>query len=112
LEGNGKMGCKRVWLEGDENLLDGKMVKSSIVFKGLLKFLRLFPLPNYSTTKSTACKSSSYAITRCMFLQDHARRSFRQDPEKATCEIFKVLARFFKDLYKTHHFQERAKECC
>ena len=37
-EGKGKMGCKRVWLEGDENLLDGKMVKSSIVFKGLLNF--------------------------------------------------------------------------
>ena len=27
LEGKCKMGCKRVWLEGDENLLDGKMVK-------------------------------------------------------------------------------------
>jgi hypothetical protein len=46
-----------------------------------------------------------------MCLQDHARRSFGQDPEKASCEIFLVLARFFKDLYKTHHIQERAKEC-
>ena len=25
LEGKGKMVCKRVWLEGDENWLDGKM---------------------------------------------------------------------------------------
>ena len=39
-------------------------------------------------------------------------RSFGQDPEKASCEIFLVLATFFKYLYKTHHFQERAKECC
>ena len=27
LEGKCKMGCKRVWLEGDDNWLDGKMVK-------------------------------------------------------------------------------------
>ena len=27
LEGKSKMGCKRVWLEVDENWLDGKMVK-------------------------------------------------------------------------------------
>jgi hypothetical protein len=47
-----------------------------------------------------------------MCLQDHARRSFGQDPEKASCVIFLVLARFFKDLCKNHHFKERAKECC
>jgi len=36
---------------------------------------------------------------------------FGQGPEKASCEIFLVLARFFKDLYITHNIQERAKEC-
>jgi hypothetical protein len=34
---------------------------------------------------------------------------FGQDPEKASCEIFLVLARFFKYLLKTHHFQEKGK---
>jgi hypothetical protein len=47
-----------------------------------------------------------------MCLQDHARRSFGQYPEKASCEIFLVLARFFKYLCRTNHFQERAKESC
>jgi hypothetical protein len=27
INGTFKIDCKRVWLEGDENLLDGKMVK-------------------------------------------------------------------------------------